>query len=461
MESGLYITFFETGEPFERELPPVGPLDHVIVRHRQLVADRAAAHQAPDLGANIARWLEAELELQRALGEEPGGTKRSELRVAARDGVFLRFVVFGDARERDPMPELGPYAVVVVGRRGVEADGQVLATRQGTDIAPWELTFATGDDHAGMRKPDIAFRSAATSFHASIAPVAPRPRASATEAVAAPPLVEPDMVFTHAPREIDIPEPTPGPPPADETPALTPQDLELIQRIDRERAEETLRARIQEEERRRLGVAESGEAASTWSMRYRTQPEPAAPDETAGTGGGSTRGAVLWRLRFAIIGLLLVGAGAYGFTVIRSGGTSNVPGQQQIQTVGIAQKVSSARWDYVVNGVQRLATSGSAKARGTYYVVRLGVTNRGTEGAQLSPSDFVLVDANGVEYRAESTTGGAYYGSDNTQSQFVWPQSFGVGRSVTIGVIFDVDPALGRGNQLAISDLPRTRVKLD
>src|SRR6267378_836776 len=120
MDSGLYLTFFSKDEPHDRELPPVGPLDHVVLRHRQLVAERGSVHQEQHVSVSIDRWLEAELELQRATGHEPGGTKRPELRVTAPDGVYLRFAVFGDPHERDQMSEAGPFAVVLIGPRAVE-----------------------------------------------------------------------------------------------------------------------------------------------------------------------------------------------------------------------------------------------------------------------------------------------------------------------------------------------------
>ncbi|HZP97369.1 MAG TPA: DUF4352 domain-containing protein [Candidatus Limnocylindria bacterium] len=465
MESGIYVTFFDSGEASNRALPPVGPLDRVVVRHHDLVAERIPLTQPPDMGADIARWLEAELELQRATGEEPGGPKRSEMRFAARGGVYLRFAVFGDLRERDPIPEFGPFAVVVVGRRGVEGDGQLLATRTSSELAAWELTGHAGEV-VGTRKPDIALRTNATAYHPQIAPAAPRagrivepapPPARKLAPIVLPPTspAEPEPLF----RQATPPEREQSTPPAEEPPALTPGDLALIQRVEQQRAEETLRARIQDEERRRLGVDESDDEASTWAMRYRAQP---ANEQTAvEAGGGFELGVLLWRLRFAIIGLLLLGVGAYGFTMVRTGGISSVPGQQAIKIVGIAQKVSSPRWDYIVNGVQRTDSAGTAKARGVFYVVRIGVTNRGTEGAQLSPSEFVLTDANGTEHRAEALASGAYYGPGNPQSQFVWPQSFPIGKSASLGVVFDVDPSLGRGMQLQIADLPDTRVKLD
>ncbi|MDO8506714.1 MAG: hypothetical protein Q7S41_03795 [Candidatus Limnocylindria bacterium] len=497
MEPGLYATFLDRNEPPERELPPVGPLDAVVLRQKTLVAERRSVQQAEELGVSIDRWLEAELELQRATGEEPGGTKRSDLRVTARDGVFLRFAVFGEARERDTVPELGPFAVVHIGPRGVEADGQLLATRGASDLATWELTTAAGDDFAGLHKADIAFRTPGTVYHPSITPAKARPRvtqtasqpSSAPPPVAAPPprsepaftpppRIEPaftpppaapppsapdrEPLFREEPRQ---PQPAYSPPrrfdpPAEEPSALTARDLELIKRIERERSEETMRARIQEDERRRLGVDEADDSATTWAMRYRPQSSDVEAEAESG-GAGPSWGAALWRLRFAIIGVLLFAVGVYGLTVVRNGGSASVPGQVQIQTVGIAQKFSSSRWEFIANGTQKVPTAGAARARGIYYVVRLGVTNRGTEGAQLSPSEFVLIDANGVEHVAESLSSDAYYGSVNTQSPYIWPQSFAVGKNVTVPVVFDVDPSLPRGMLLKVADLPGTRVKLD
>jgi hypothetical protein len=502
MESGLYVTFFDRDEAHDRELPPVGPLDRVVLRHKQLVAERGSVQQAQELGVAIDRWLEAELELQRATGEEPGGTKRPDLRIAARDGVFVRFAVFGEARERDVVPEAGPFAVVVVGPRSVEGDGQLLASRAASDLAAWEIQTSVGDDFAGLHKPDIAFRATSGAYHPSIAPaLAARtpivePPRRAEPAFVPPPRIEP--AFTPPPRIESAPPPrvepaypppvereplfkpseaeplfrpreerpvyTPPPklvPPAADVPALTANDLELIERIERERAEDTLRARVQEEERRRLGVDETtDDAATTWAMRYRPQPADGAASRVD---EGAPAGSLLWRLRFVLIGILLVSVGLYTFTAIRSGTAAGVNSvqQQQFQTVGVGTKASGTRWEWVVNGVQRLPEAGTARATGVFYVVRVGATNKGTEGAQLSPSDFTLIDANGVEHAPASLGSGVYQGQSNPGSPNIWPQSFPVGRTTTFNVVFDIDPGLGRGMKLGISDLPRTRLALD
>jgi hypothetical protein len=509
MESGLYVTFFDRDEAHDRELPPVGPLDRVVLRHKQLVAERGSVQQAQELGVAIDRWLEAELELQRATGEEPGGTKRPDLRIAARDGVFVRFAVFGEARERDVVPEAGPFAVVVVGPRSVEGDGQLLASRAASDLAAWEIQTNVGDDFAGLHKPDIAFRATSGTYHPSIAP-APAARTPMAEpprptgpAFVPPPRIEP--AFTPPPRIEAAPprvEPAHPPPiereplfkpvereplfkpaeteplfkpreqrpvasppqkvvpPAEDVPALTSSDLELIERMERDRAEDTLRARVQEEERRRLGVDETtDDAATTWAMRYRPQTSDGAASQTD---EGAPTGSLLWRLRFVLIGILLVSVGLYTFTAIRGGTAAGINSvQQQFQTVGVGTKVSGTRWEWVVNGVQRLPEAGTARAAGVFYVVRVGATNKGTEGAQLSPSDFTLIDASGVEHTAASLGSGVYQGQSNPGSPNIWPQGFPVGRTTTFNVVFDIDPGLGRGMKLGISDLPRTRMALD
>ena len=449
METGLYITFFETGEPFDRELPPVGPLEHVVVRHRELLAQRRAGH-APNVRGDVARFIEAELEFQRAIGHEPGGPKRGEMRFAARDGVLLRFVSFGDAPGRSPAPELGPFAVVTVGRGGIEADGQLLAKRGASDAAPWELTAASGRDGSRLLEPDVAFRTPSTSYH-------PRIVAPAREIVVPPPLIAREPQVGVPGRMIGADEPPPpavlaGPSVAGaKPPALAQGDLDLIE----QRAADTLRARVLEQERRRLGTDAADDSAPIRTTRHRPRPTnvevvPAAPEPRA-----LEIGPALWRMRFAIIGVLLLLAGVYTFTVIRGGGSSTV------LYVNLTQHFSSDLWGFVVSDVQRSTSAGAARPRGVYYVVRVGVTNKGTEGAQLSPSQFVVVDVNGIEHGAESVGSDAYRSSRNPSSQMIWPDSFPVGTTVTLEVVFDVDASLPRGNLLRVSDLPNVRVRLD
>ena len=477
MEPGLYVTFFTKDEPASRELPPVGPLDNVVLRQHVLLAERRSVQQAQELDVAIDRWLEAELEMQRATGEEPGGSTRTERRFSSRDGVFLRFAVFSDINERDQVPELGPFAVVVVGPTAIDADGSKLASRVASELAVWELLSGAGDESVGLHKPDVALRTSKTSYHPLITPIPQRrvietPASIPAQVVTAPPFeVAPPTrmptTFELPPLEppsiprpaIRTPEPRPASPPAaiapPAEPVLTSGDRAMIDQLDRDRRDETLRARIQGEERKRLGVREQSADGQSFAMRYRNQ---SANEEEAADDGepGREWGPALWRLRFAIVGVLLVLAGVYTFVTVR-GGFGIGPAAQQFRYVGLTQRITGTHWEYVVNAVQSSPQSGAARASGTFYIVRLAATNLLAEGQQLSPSSFSLIDANGVRHGPEGTSSGVYAPG----SGVVWPATFPAGRAVSAPIVFDVDPTLPRGMMLVIDELPNVRVRLD
>ena len=406
MEPGLYLTFFTEGEPVDGELPPVGPLEHVVVRGQSLVANRKNG-EADVFGGG--RWIEAENEFRRATGQEPGGTKRSDLRIAAPEGVYLRFVSFSDPDEQEPVPELGPYAVVVIGRRGVEADGDPLATRTGTNQNLWELTGIGGSALVGMIRPDIAFRTRSTTYHPDIKPF----RTGAT-----PPPIRPS--------------PTPAAlasrPPAAATPVLEsraqrpPDDVGL-----------TLRDRI-------------GSEPSPVRSAY-TVPEP----EQREWGGAA------WQLRYPIIAALVILIAVFSIPSIRTLLNGGAP---TAETVAAGTAVNSPGWTYSVGNVRRIARIGESQARGTYVVVQLAATNRGPGPAQLSPGNFTLAAASGEQYTAQPATSGVYSSAVNPDSAYMWPTDFPVGRSVVVPLIFEVNPTVA-GTQLVMLDLPSTRIRLE
>jgi hypothetical protein len=398
VDPGLYVTFFTEGEPLGRELPPVGPLEHLVVRDRDrsLIADRKLGEQA-DAFAGGGRWIEAELELRRATGREPGGPTRSALRIAAPEGVYLRFVAFDEGAEHEPLPELGPYAVVVVGRRGVEADGDPLATRAATNL--WELTGVGGSAFVGVIRPDIAFRTRSTAYHPDIDRIRAVPQEAATA--------------------VTQPAAPAAPSPAQSRPA--------------EEASLTLRDRI-------------GSEPSTARLS-----KAVADDEQREWGGA------LWRLRYGIIGALVVLIIAFSipsirafFSAVGSGGA----------TVGIGTPVTSPDWTYNVGRVRRVTTIGAARANGTYLVVQIAATNRAQSGAQLLPTNFVLHAATGEQYPAQPTTSSVYSSAENPGSLFVWPTDFPVGRPILVPLIFEVNPSID-GTQLVIVDVPTTRIRLE
>jgi hypothetical protein len=397
VEPGLYVTFFTEGEPMGGELPPVGPLDNVVVRDRSLMGDRKDGDAEVVNGGG--RWVEAEHEFRRATGKEPGGAKRPDLRIAGPEGVYLRFVSFGDAAEHDPIPELGPYAVVVIGRRGVEADGDPLATRTGTANNLWQLTGVGGSAFVGVIRPDIAFRTRSTTYHPEINPFR----------TGAQPAAVPAGRVAAAAGTVEPPRPV-------EDPGLT------------------LRERL-------------GSEPSATLSGYMTTAE-AEPREWGGAA---------WRLRNYIIGALVVLIVAFSVPSIRSFLAGGGPTSD---TVSAGTALTSPTWAYNVGTVRRLTSVGASQARGTYMVVQISATNRGIAGAQLLPSNFSLTAATGERYAAQPTTSGVYSSSENPDSAYIWPTEFPVGRAVVVPLVFEINPSV-TGTQLVIRDVPTTRVRLE
>jgi hypothetical protein len=432
VEPGLYVTFFTAGEAFDKELPPVGPLEHVVLRDRSLVAERREVQHGADFGGAL--WLEAEHELQRALGVEPGGVRRPDLRIGAPEGVYLRFVTFGESA-RDPLPELGPYAVVVIGADGVEADGDRLAAR-GTTRNTWELTGAGGTAFVGMARPDVAFRTRSTTYHPQVprfgARPAPQPTARA-HGPAAPLASAPTRPETKAPPMAAVAATVAPPRPArvEVAPAVAmtptraatgvaePPVASLRERIGTESAPTVLRAR----------------------QRGR------APLEFAGA---------LWRLRFVVIAVLLVLIGVFSVPAVRSFFDGSRP---TWTTVGANTNVNATDWTYSLGITRRVSRLGQAQARGTYYVVQIAATNRSRAGAEVQPSNFTLVAENGTQYVAQPSASSVYSSQNNLDSPYLWPREFPVGRQVVVALIFDVDPAV-TGGELAMLDVPGTRIRL-
>ncbi len=435
MKPGLYLTFFTEGEPLDGELPPVGPLEHVVVQDGALIADRKDDEPADSFGSG-SRWIEAEYEFQRAIGNEPGGARRPDLRVIAPQGVYLRFVSFGSSADHDPVPELGPYAVVVVGKTAVEADGDRLASRIGHGQRMWRLSAAGGTALLGVTRPDIAFRTRSTVYHPELKPFRPDRRlepAAMTPTPAAPVRQRPSSatVAVMMPVPASLPAAAVNAPPgrAIETAAQKPAAIEV--------ATITLRDRIRAEQS--TAPPNAGMASATATGR-----------EWAGAA---------WRLRFAIIAALAILIVVFSVPSLRSllGGGTTVA---SVSTVSAGASVSSPAWNYSVGSVRRVAKIGGASARGIFIVVQVAATNLNGAGAHLLPSGFALANGNGDTFSALAVTSNVYSGDVNPTSSYAWPTEFPVGRSVVVPVIFEVAPSVS-GTQLVIFDVPSTRVRLE
>src|SRR2546423_3032004 len=195
-ETGVYLQFYDEGESVEKELPPLGPFELLIIRHNRIIGDREQVeHDMMGLGS-VERWLEAELELRRALGDEPGGVRRTHMRIRApRGDIIVRFYDYaGD--EPPKVPELGPFYSLTIGKREVRADDKLLAIRA-TDMSPWTITDAVRPGVAGINKADFSGFSLRVRDPRR-APVPP-PSAPAPVIVTAPPTAAPASIAAAEP----------------------------------------------------------------------------------------------------------------------------------------------------------------------------------------------------------------------------------------------------------------------
>jgi hypothetical protein len=451
VEPGLYLTFFTAGESSAGELPAVGPFDYLIVREGALVADRRSVSQAGDFAGG--RWIEAELELQRALGHEPGGARRPDLRIAAPQGVYLRFASFENAAGDEPLPELGPYAVVVVTRHGVEADGDALASRSSSKDRSWVVLRAGGRALVGVVRPDIAFRTRSTNYHPRIHPAqlmvrpVPAPVPPATPARNVVPVVIPPAAPVVRPAAAPVVRP-----PA--APAVTlPAAPVVIPRAATPAASAASASRRPEslDERK---AADDIDSTLHARMGGALRVDQGTARDTVSSEELSRRSARRWA-GFVLVGAMVLGLGVFGALAIRST-VSSTSGT----VVGIGKSVRGTQFDYLVATVSRAPQVSAARAQGVYLIVFVTVTNHGSGPGTLAPTNFRLADSGGTQHPPLSESDPVYRSDSNPGSPLTWMTSYAVGQAVSTPLIFDVDASL-RGAQLMILDVPTVRVRLE
>jgi len=463
-ETGVYVQFFDQDESTQKELPPLGPFEALIIRHNQIIGDREHIEHDMMSHGSVERWLEAELELRRALGDEPGGQRRSHLRIRApRGDIIVRFYDYaGD--EAPKVPELGPFYSLTVGKRDVRADDKLLAVRA-TDMSPWTLTDQVRPGIAGINKADfMVFSLSARDPVRSEAPQAAPPPASVT---VLPPPPTPDQPPAAAPAAASAAVPLEGQdtePPADfverrkvqreiyvarpavtAEPSLTPADVNLILRVDKlkqqELAEQLMVERLRREQHTSPEVALRAEAPASLPMRF--QPpvrEREAARQAAAVDGEAPFTArllgFLWSARLVLVTLLLVGSAvsAYGYfqpKVVSSGAPP------PLAFAAMGDKIQSADWTYTITSVERSQRLGTTPANnGGYLIVHITVVKKSPDAAPLSPTDFLLIDGAGGRSQAFPSTSDVYAKSTG----LVWASKYPTSTVIQNYLAFDVSP---------------------
>ena len=465
-EQGVYLQFFDEGEPADRELPPLGPFELLIIRHNRIIGDREnVEHDAMGAGS-VERWLEAELELRRALGDEPGGVRRGHMRIRApRGDIIVRFYDYaGD--EAPKVPELGPFYSLTVGKREVRADDKLIALRS-TDLAPWTLTDAIRPGIAGINKADFSvFSLSVRDPRSAPQPPVPQPPAqqsSGPSPVAVPvasapppPVAPPPMAAQGGPapadrefverrkvqREIYVARPLPT---QDEQ--LTPADVNLILRVDKlkqqELAQQLMVERLRREQHVDPEIALRTEAVDALPMRFQppvrervTSDAEAAAEEYEDVPFTQRLLALLWRTRLLIITALILIAAVSAVGYLRASAPSGPP---PLTFAAFGSKVAAPDWVISVDSVERTLSLGTVRtASGSLLLVHITATKKNNDAPTLDPSDFALVDPTGARSGPFGIASEVY----RSTAGLTWPARYQVSIPTRSVLVFDVNPGL-------------------
>jgi hypothetical protein len=176
LAAGVYLAFDGGPDASGPGGAGIGPYDEIVLRGARAVGERAGLGKVIALRTTAGSWRDAE---SSSSGSDQVDRGRGELRISAGEGaVIVRFSA-DEVAGHTAVPDLGPFAAVVVGTHAVRADEETLAVRV-SRISPWQLTDRAGSGFQGALKEALVF--VATGHTASSQPrkaaATPQPRAS-------------------------------------------------------------------------------------------------------------------------------------------------------------------------------------------------------------------------------------------------------------------------------------------
>jgi hypothetical protein len=193
--SGIYLAFDGGPDESNADDAGIGPYDEIVLRGARAVGERGGLGKVIALRSAAGSWRDAESSSSES--DQKGDTGRGDLRLSAGGGdVLVRFsddAVAGQQR----VPDLGPFAKVVVGTHEVRGDDQTLAVRV-SRISPWQLTDRAGTSFQGATKEALVFVATGRS-------AASRPRKNAV--TSEPPRSLPEPAVADSPKAAAAPAP--------------------------------------------------------------------------------------------------------------------------------------------------------------------------------------------------------------------------------------------------------------
>jgi len=177
--AGVYLAFDGGPDASGPGGAGIGPYDEIVLRGARAVGERAGLGKVIALRSAAGSWRDAE---SSSSGSDQTETGRGDLRISAGDGLVLVRFADDEVAGQTSVPDLGPFAAVVIGTHEVHGDAETLAVRV-SRIAPWQLTDRAGASFQGATREALVFvtNARAASREARQIAAAPEQRASQPE----------------------------------------------------------------------------------------------------------------------------------------------------------------------------------------------------------------------------------------------------------------------------------------
>lgn len=199
--AGVYLAFDGGPDASGQGGAGIGPYDEIVLRGARAVGEHAGLGKVIALRSAAGSWRDAESSSSES---DPIESRRGDLRISAGDSDVLVRFSDDEIAGHTVVPDLGPFAVVVVGTHEVQGDEETLAVRV-SRISPWQLTDRAGAGFQGAMKEALVFvatgrvgsrqprQIAATSAPRALEPRSPEPRVPEQEPTPAADDTEPSV----------------------------------------------------------------------------------------------------------------------------------------------------------------------------------------------------------------------------------------------------------------------------
>ena len=157
--TGVYLAFDGGPDASSPGVAGIGPYDEIVLRGARAVGERGGFGKVVALRSAAGSWRDAE---SSSSGSDQVETGRSDLRINGGDAQVLVRFSNDEVAGQAAVPDLGPFAAVVVGAHEVRGDEETLAVRV-SRISPWQLTDRAGAGFQGATREALVFVAAGWS----------------------------------------------------------------------------------------------------------------------------------------------------------------------------------------------------------------------------------------------------------------------------------------------------------